>query len=251
MEQSSTAEQSHRAAALPVATAVVGSGPQPPASDKPLASVEERRAAMVQHQLRERGITDTRVLDVLGSLPRDQFVPPDHRHLAYEDCALPIAEGQTISQPYMVAVMSEALRLTGHERVLEIGTGSGYAAAVLGRLAGRVITIERHPALAEHAAALLKRLDLTNVEVHMGDGSRGWPSAAPYDAIIVTAGAPAVPESLTGQLALGGRLIIPVGDAKQQILLRITNREGQLLREEITPCVFVPLIGAHGWRTPD
>lgn len=225
--------------------------PAAPPLEQPPRTLEERRAMMVQQQLRARGIGDERVLAALGSVPREQFMPPDSRRLAYEDCALPIAEGQTISQPYMVALMSEALQLTGHERALEIGTGSGYAAAVLGRLVGSVISIERHPALAERAAALLKTLGFTNIEVRIGDGTRGWPSAAPYDAIVVTAGAPAVPTSLTGQLAPGGRLVIPVGDAKQQMLVRITNRDGQLLREEITPCVFVPLIGAHGWRTPD
>ena len=232
-------------------TAADTDSPTRPAGDKPAPTLEERRAAMVQHQLRARGIRDERVLAALGRLPREQFMPPDSRRLAYEDCALPIAEGQTISQPYMVALMSEALQLTGHERVLEIGTGSGYAAAVLGRLAASVISIERHPALAEQAAALLQSLGFANIAVRIGDGTRGWPSAAPYDAIVVTAGAPAVPASLTGQLAPGGRLVIPVGAAKQQMLVRITNQDGQLLREEITPCVFVPLIGAHGWRTPE
>jgi len=245
------ADAAHTNAPPTAAVAEDTDSPARPPGDKPTPTLEERRAAMVQHQLRARGIGDERVLAALGRLPREQFMPLDSRRLAYEDCALPIAEGQTISQPYMVALMSEALRLTGHERVLEIGTGSGYAAAVLGRLAASVISIERHPALAEQAAALLQSLGFANVTVRIGDGTRGWPSAAPYDAIVVTAGAPAVPASLTGQLAPGGRLVIPVGVAKQQMLMRITNQNGRLLREEITPCVFVPLIGAHGWRTPE
>jgi len=206
---------------------------------------------MVLKQLAERGIHDPRVLAIMGRLPRERFVPPDIRHLAYEDCALPIAENQTISQPYMVALMTEALRLRGPERVLEIGTGSGYQAAVLARLAGQLTTIERHPLLAEQATAILRDLGFRNLDVVIGDGSQGWPARAPYDAIIVTAGAPAVPDGLVSQLAPGGRLVIPVGDAKQQILMRLTRQDGQIQREEIIPCVFVPLIGAQGWNTPD
>jgi len=208
---------------------------------------------MVLTQLAERGIHDTRVLDVMGRLPRELFLPPDARHLAYEDSALPIAEGQTISQPYMVAIMSEALRVQPHEHVLEVGTGSGYQAAVLALLAGTVISVERHPALAERASALLRDLGLRNISVVIGDGSRGWPGQAPYDAILVTAGAPTVPDNLVAQLAPGGRLLVPVGDPKQQMLMRVTNQgqEGPIKREEIMPCVFVPLIGAHGWRAAD
>jgi protein-L-isoaspartate(D-aspartate) O-methyltransferase len=211
----------------------------------------EQREQMVLRQLAERGIQDIRVLEAMGEVPRERFVTGDVRHLAYEDCALPIAEGQTISQPYMVAAMCEALRLRGPETVLEIGTGSGYAAAVLSRLARRVVTIERHPALAERAAALLRDLGYTNVEVYLGDGSRGWPVAAPYDAITVAAGAPTVPAALTGQLRDGGRLLIPVGEPRQQVLLRLTRRGDQLLQEELMPTVFVPLIGAQGWSGPE
>ena len=213
--------------------------------------LDARRRKMVMQQLAERGIHDTRVLDAMGRLPRERFLPPDVRHLVYEDCALPIAENQTISQPYMVGIMSEALRLHSGDRVLEIGTGSGYQAAILGLLGGRVISVERHPFLAERAIVVLKELGFRNIDVVIGDGSRGWPAAAPYDAIIVTAGAPAVPENLVSQLAPEGRLVIPVGDAKQQMLMRITNRAGRIQREEIMPCVFVPLIGAYGWSTPD
>jgi protein-L-isoaspartate(D-aspartate) O-methyltransferase len=211
----------------------------------------ERREQMVLRQLAERGIQDIRVLEAMGEVPRERFVAGDVRHLAYEDCALPIAEGQTISQPYMVAAMCEALRLRGPETVLEIGTGSGYAAAVLSRLVRRVVSIERHPALAERAAVLLRELGYTNVEVYLGDGSRGWPIAAPYDAITVAAGAPTVPAALTSQLRDGGRMLVPVGEPRQQVLLRLTRRGDQLLQEELMPCVFVPLIGAHGWSGPE
>ena len=213
--------------------------------------LDARRQKMVMQQLAERGIHDTRVLDAMGRLPRERFLPADVRHPVYEDCALPIAENPTISQPYMVGIMSEALRLKGGERVLEIGTGSGYQAAILSMLGGQVISVERHPFLAERAIVVLKELGFRNIDVVIGDGSRGWPAAAPYDAIIVTAGAPAVPDHLVGQLAPEGRLVIPVGDAKQQMLMRITNRAGHIQREEIMPCVFVPLIGAYGWSAPD
>jgi protein-L-isoaspartate(D-aspartate) O-methyltransferase len=211
----------------------------------------EQRAQMVMRQLAERGIQDIRVLEAMGEVPRERFVAGDVRHLAYEDCALPIAEGQTISQPFMVAAMCEALRLHGPETVLEIGTGSGYAAAVLSRLVRRVISIERHPALAERAAALLRDLGYTNVEVYLGDGSRGWPAQAPYDAITVAAGAPTIPEALTQQLRDGGRLLIPVGEPRQQVLLRLTRTGDRLWQEELMPCVFVPLIGAQGWSGPE
>jgi protein-L-isoaspartate(D-aspartate) O-methyltransferase len=211
----------------------------------------ERRAQMVIRQLAERGIQDIRVLEAMGEVPRERFVAPDVRPLAYEDCALPIAEGQTISQPYMVAAMCEALQLRGPETVLEIGTGSGYAAAVLSRLARRVVSIERHPALAERAAALLRELGYTNVDVYLADGSRGWPTEAPYDVITVAAGAPTVPDALIHQLRDGGRLLIPVGEPRQQVLTRITRAGDRLYKEELMPCVFVPLIGAHGWSGPE
>jgi protein-L-isoaspartate(D-aspartate) O-methyltransferase len=208
----------------------------------------ERRQQMVLHQLAERGIQDPRVLEAMAEVPRERFVAADLRHLAYEDCALPIAERQTISQPYMVAAMCEVLRLHGDETVLEIGTGSGYAAAVLSRLVRRVISVERHPALAERAAARLWELGYTNITVRLGDGTRGWRADAPFDAITVTAGAPAVPEALTAQLADGGRLVIPVGTEREQTLLRLTRCGAHIHREELMPCVFVPLIGAGGWE---
>ncbi len=211
----------------------------------------ERREQMVLRQLAERGIQDIRVLEAMGEVPRERFVAADVRPLAYEDCALPIAEGQTISQPYMVAAICEALWLRGPETVLEIGTGSGYAAAILSRLVRRVISIERHPALAERAATLLRELGYTNVDVYLGDGSRGWAAGAPYDAITVAAGAPTVPAALTAQLRDGGRLLIPVGEPRQQTLLRIVRSGDGLTKEELMPCVFVPLIGAHGWSGPE
>jgi protein-L-isoaspartate(D-aspartate) O-methyltransferase len=213
----------------------------------------ERRVRMVMQQLAERGIHDTRVLAAMGRLPRERFVPVDLWHLVYEDCALPIAENQTISQPYMAAVLAEALRLQGHERVLEVGTGSGYQAALLGLLARRVISVERHPFLAERASVLLRDLGFRNLDVMIGDGSRGWPGEAPYDAILVTAAAPGVPQGLVSQLAPGGRLVIPVGDAREQTLLRLTRpaADSPLKQEEIMPCVFVPLIGAQGWQAAD
>jgi protein-L-isoaspartate(D-aspartate) O-methyltransferase len=220
-----------------------------------ITDLAARRDRMVMQQLAERGIHDTRVLNAMGRLPRERFLPPDMQHLAYEDCALPIAENQTISQPYMVAVMAEALRLRGSETLLEVGTGSGYHTALLALLARRVISIERQPFLAERADRLLRDLGFRNLDVVIGDGSRGWPTAAPYEAILVTAGAPAVPQALVAQLAPGGRLVIPVGAAKEQTLLRITRQAGsgapQWTQEELMPCVFVPLIGAQGWQTPD
>jgi protein-L-isoaspartate(D-aspartate) O-methyltransferase len=216
-------------------------------------NLEERRARMVMQQLAERGIHDTRVLVAMGRLPRERFVPADLRHLTYEDCALPIAENQTISQPYMSAVMAEALRLRGNELVLEVGTGSGYQAALLAMLARRVISVERHPFLAERSSVLLRDLGFRNLDVVIGDGSRGWPGEAPYDAILVTAAAPGVPDELVRQLAPGGRLVFPVGDPREQTLLRLTRQDtdGSIKQEEIMPCVFVPLIGAQGWSAVD
>lgn len=203
---------------------------------------------MVRRDLAGRGISDRRVLDAMGAVPRELFVPQHLAADAYADTPLPIGNGQTISQPYMVAAMIEALRLAGGEKVLEIGAGSGYAAAVLARIADRVYAIERIDALAELARTNLARAGIGNVEIRHGDGSLGWPEQAPFDAILVSAGAPAVPEPLTGQLARAGRLVVPVGDAPNaQQLLRVTRTAAGLRRESLGAVRFVPLIGALGW----
>ena len=205
------------------------------------------RAAMVEWQLRQRGIRDPRVLDAMREVPRHEFVPPQLLSQAYDDCPLPIGEGQTISQPYMVAAMTEAAELTGGETVLEVGTGSGYQAAILARLATRVYTIEQHASLSAAAEERLRRLGCTNVTFIVGDGSLGYPEAAPYEAIIVTAGAPEVPPTLLEQLADGGRLVIPVGRCDSQELLLVRKLGGEMTRETVNYCRFVPLTGRYGW----
>lgn len=209
----------------------------------------EQRRLMVESQIRRRGILDPRVLRAMEHVPRHLFVP---RHLwdqAYNDYPLPIGDGQTISQPYMVALMTEALELSGTEKLLEVGTGSGYQAAILAELAKEVYTIERLASLARPAEELLHRLGYKNVHVIVGDGTLGWPPAAPYDAIIVTAGAPKVPPALVEQLGLGGRLVIPVGDRWNQTLTRIRRLPtGDLKTEYLGGCRFVKLIGAQGWQ---
>jgi protein-L-isoaspartate(D-aspartate) O-methyltransferase len=211
-------------------------------------SFEEARKLMVQNQLKKRGITDERVLKIMEEMPRHLFVGNSIIHRSYDDCALPIQEGQTISQPYMVALMTELLELTGVEKVLEIGTGSGYQAAILSQLAAEVITIERIPALAYDAQEKFKILGLKNIHVFTGNGSIGSEKDAPFDAIIVTASSPSVPESLVTQLKTGGRLIVPVGDRYSQVLYKITKTEKGTTTTTLTPCVFVPLIGQEGWQ---
>ena len=192
-------------------------------------------------------ITDERVLRAMERVPREHFVPPEHRDMAYEDIPLPIGAGQTISQPFIVALMTEALGLTGTEKVLEIGTGSGYQAAILECLAGKVVTVERFPDLAESAAEKLRELGFLNVDVHVARESLGWPEEAPYDAIIVTAAAPRVPQSLLDQLKDGGRLVIPVGTRWDQELLVVTKRAECITRTSLGGCRFVPLIGSEAW----
>ena len=214
------------------------------------AAFQSARSDMVDRQLRKRDIRSPRVLEAMGSIPRHLFVPPDHMTDAYTDSPLPIGVGQTISQPYMVAAMAEALLLEGSEKVLEIGAGSGYQAAVLSVLAREVTAVESQPSLADAARARLERLGYNNVRVQTGDGSLGWPPNAPYDAILVTAGAPYVPLPLLEQLAEGGRLVIPVGPAKQQELLRIVKRKGCTTQESLVACRFVPLLGLFGWPSP-
>lgn len=207
------------------------------------------RARMVARQLAKRGIRDRRVLEAMRMVPREAFVPERLARLAYEDDPLPVEEGQTISQPYIVALMLEAARIAPEDTVLEIGAGSGYAAAVMSRLARRIVAIERHARLAELATERLARLGCDNVAIIHADGTRGWPEAAPYDAIIVSAGGPAVPDPLKQQLAAGGRLVIPVGRSEHhQTLLRLTRRDGEdFRREDLGPVSFVPLIGEQGW----
>jgi protein-L-isoaspartate(D-aspartate) O-methyltransferase len=211
----------------------------------------QARKAMVKKQIVSRGITDARVLAAMRAVPRHAFVPDQFIEEAYEDHPLPVGAGQTISQPYIVALMTSHLGLTGKEKVLEIGTGSGYQAAILARLAKEVHTVERIPELASKAEATLQQLGLKNVFVHVGDGSLGWPEAAPYDRIIVTAAAPSVPEELTGQLKTGGRLIIPVGERWYQMLEEWEKTPAGLVKKEVIPVVFVPLLGAKGWQEKD
>jgi protein-L-isoaspartate(D-aspartate) O-methyltransferase len=193
-------------------------------------------------------IKDPNVLKVMGLVPRERFIPPEAQHLAYEDIPLPIGQDQTISQPLMVAIMTEALKLKGDEKILEIGTGSGYQAAILAGLARLIITVERLPELAEKAVKVFKSLGYTNVITHIAGDTLGWPQDAPYDGIIVTAGAPRIPEVLIDQLAIGGRLVIPVGSRYEQDLYRITRHEKRNEIEDLGGCRFVPLIGKGAWE---
>jgi len=206
------------------------------------------RESMARWQIERRGILTPRVLAAFRSVPRHRFVRREDWPDAYEDRPLPIGLGQTISQPYIVALMTDLLRLQGGETVLEIGTGSGYQAAILSLLAGQVHTIERHELLAERARQVLESLGLRNVSVHTADGSLGWPEAAPYGGILVTAAAPAVPAPLLEQLAEGGRLVLPVGPSGYQVL-QVWQREGEAwTHEEVIPVAFVPLRGQYGWK---
>jgi protein-L-isoaspartate(D-aspartate) O-methyltransferase len=208
------------------------------------------RAEMIEKQLRRRGISDFRVLEAMAAVPRQEFVPKELRHRSYDDVPLPIGEGQTISQPYIVASMTSALGLTGAERVLEIGTGCGYQAAILSRLAKTVFTVEVRSELASAAAGRLQRLGFANVHVHCGDGTLGLPDFAPFDAILVAAAAPAVPEPLRAHLAEGGRMILPVGDAENQELRLIERTGNSFQTSSLEGCRFVPLVGHYGWKEP-
>jgi protein-L-isoaspartate(D-aspartate) O-methyltransferase len=205
------------------------------------------RNEMVARQIRTRGIISARVLDAMAAVPRHEFVPLAAQASAYSDEALPIGGGQTISQPFIVAAAANALQLSGSERVLEIGGGCGYQAAVLSLLAQNVVAVELRPSLAGESRERLARLGYANVRVEEGDGSLGWPATAPYDAILVSAAAPAIPLPLIEQLAEGGRLVIPVGDSERQSMLRIVKRAGGLEQESLLACRFVPLLGRHGW----
>lgn len=204
---------------------------------------------MVEEQLRQREVVDQRVLEAMEEVPRHLFVPQDSRTAAYEDYPLPIGQGQTISQPYIVALMLQALELTGNEHALEVGTGSGYQAAVLSRLVKHVYTVEIIPELADSARTILKQLQYDNVEVVAANGSIGWKAEAPYDAIIVAAASPVVPHALVEQMRDGGRLVLPVGSLFQQRLLRIRKREEEISTEDLGGCAFVPLVGEEGWKS--
>jgi protein-L-isoaspartate(D-aspartate) O-methyltransferase len=230
----------------------VGSPVQPEPNKSPERGSEEwfaeQREAMVHTQLRRRSVRDARVLQVMGTVPRHEFVPVQFRELAYSDEPLGIGGGQTISQPYIVASMSAALHLSGSERVLEVGTGSGYQAAVLSLLANEVYTVEARPELAKSAAERLARLGFDNVHVHTGDGTLGLKDFAPYHAILVAAAAPGVPEPLLEQMGDGGRMIVPVGSEEQQHLVLVTRVGQEFTSERREACRFVPLVGRFGWK---
>jgi protein-L-isoaspartate(D-aspartate) O-methyltransferase len=211
------------------------------------AELTQQRAEMVDAQLRRRGIRDERVLRAMEIVPRHEFVPWQLQREAYQDSPVPIGEGQTISQPYIVAHMLEALRLSPEDRVLEVGTGTGYEAAVISRIVQEVYTIERFASLAESAKKTFDRLGYTNIHVVIGDGSRGYANAAPYDAIIVAAAAPRVPDVLVEQLKDGGRAIVPVGEADLQQLSLVSKNDGSIQRKTLDACRFVPLVGEEGY----
>jgi protein-L-isoaspartate(D-aspartate) O-methyltransferase len=212
-----------------------------------LTDKKRARERMVEEQLVSRGIGDTRVLEAMRKVPRHRFVPVDMQASAYEDRPLQIGHDQTISQPYMVAVMTEALELTGSEKTLEIGTGSGYQAALLAELSRHVYTVERLKELQDRARRILDALGYTNISYHVANGTLGWEEHRPYDAVMVTAGAPRVPPPLVEQLADGGRLLVPVGDRLGQVLTRLRKKGGRLEREHLGGCRFVALLGEEGW----
>lgn len=209
---------------------------------------ETLRKVMVEEQLISRGIKDKRVLDAMGKVPRQIFIEEALRSRAYGDYPLPIGEKQTISQPYMVALMTEALELRGNERVLEIGTGSGYQSAVLAELCDKVYSVERIKSLAIKAREHLDSLKYMNVAIKIFDGTYGWIEHAPYDAIIVTAGAPEIPQSLIDQLVISGRMVIPVGDEFSQVLIKVEKNKDGIRTTNICGCVFVKLVGNYGWK---
>ncbi len=212
-----------------------------------MGDFEAQRAGMVEHQLRERGISDARVLAAMGEVPREEFVGERRRETAYADAALPIGSEQTISQPWIVAAILQALELRGDEQVLEVGTGSGYSTALLGRLAAHVVSVERHAGLARLAAEHLRATRADNVELLVGDGSRGVPERAPFDAIAVHAAAPAPPPALLEQLADRGRMVVPVASGSEEMLTALRRRGAEFETVALAPCRFVPLIGAEGF----
>jgi len=208
---------------------------------------EPLRCRMIEEQIRRRGIRDERLLAAMGAIPRHLFVPSDLRHRAYADEPVSIGEGQTISQPFIVAEMTAALKLTGKEKILEIGTGSGYQTAILSKLSQRVITVERIPSLASKAMRLLGELGCENIDFFVDDGTLGWPPLAPYDRILATAASPCIPQPWTEQLAEGGILVLPVGGRLSQELLKVTKHEGKTVTDYLGACIFVPMIGRHGF----
>ncbi|NWF52118.1 MAG: protein-L-isoaspartate(D-aspartate) O-methyltransferase [Nitrospirae bacterium] len=208
---------------------------------------DELREFMVNTQLIPRGIRDERVLKAMRKVPRHLFVDESMQYKAYDDMALPICGGQTISQPYMVAIMTELLELKGDEKVLEVGTGSGYQAVILAELSREVYTIERIPPLVEKAEGRFRILGYKNIHTRIGDGTLGWTEKAPFDRIIITAATPEIPVPLLEQLSEGGIIVAPVGERLSQQLLKIRKTKGKVLKERHTPCVFVPLIGKYGW----
>jgi protein-L-isoaspartate(D-aspartate) O-methyltransferase len=216
-----------------------------------MSNYAARRSAMVENQLRARGIWDERVLAAMGAVPREAFVPRRQRHRAYADSALPIGGEQTISQPWIVAAICQELALTGSERVLEVGTGSGYSAAVLALLGAEVISIERDPELSRSARRALATLGVANVHLEIGDGSLGDPERAPFAAIAVHAAAPGPPPALVEQLRDGGRLVVPVVEEGEEMLVTFHRHGERLTRATVAPCRFVPLIGEGGFRAPD
>ncbi len=209
---------------------------------------EAQRRQMVERDLEGRGVRDPRVLDAMGRVPRERFLPPGRRDQAYADRALPLSEGQTISQPYIVAAMTEALEPGPEDRVLEIGTGSGYQAAVLAEIVAEVYTVERLESLSEQARRKLEELGYDNIRYRVGDGTEGWPEEAPFEGVLVTAAAPEAPPSLLDQLSDdGGRLVVPVGTKHLQELTRVTRRGNEYASENLMGCRFVPLVGKEGW----
>ena len=216
--------------------------------DENVSKLEARRNNMVDEQLIPRRITNSRVLEVFRKVPRHDFIPDFMEETAYADSPLPIGHGQTISQPYIVALMTEALDLKGAEKVLEVGTGSGYQTAILAELCEKVCTIERNKDLIDNAKKVLKKEQYNNISFREGDGTGGWEEEAPFDSIIVTAAAPHVPRAFKEQLAEGGRLVIPVGTMFSQALMLIKKEKDLFTEENICGCVFVPLVGADGWK---
>jgi protein-L-isoaspartate(D-aspartate) O-methyltransferase len=212
-----------------------------------MSDFDAQRAQMVEHQLRERGIEDERVLAAMGEVPREEFVGERRREVAYADAALPIGSEQTISQPWIVAAILQALELKGSEQVLEIGTGSGYSTCLLGRLSEHVVSVERHAGLARLAAEHLRACRAQNVELMVGDGSSGVPARAPFDAIAVHAAAPKPPSALLEQLGDGGRMVVPVADGSEEMLTVLRRRGSEFETVALAPCRFVPLIGAEGF----